>query len=179
MRCLLALICGFFLLYGCGYKPISAYNRETFGERIYVDTKISRRDPENSVLLKDALLAAITERLGTKVATSKEEADSEINVEIARVIFASLSENRDGFTNFYKTYVTLNFTYKDIHGNEGYMTTIGRYTFSIDTSSILTDARRLDAIKQASQQALDVFVSRVAILEYRQQNQQKDISWQP
>ncbi len=152
------------MLYGCGYRPFSAYSTSLFGEKIYIDIQVNYRDPENSVLVKDALLDAVAERLNAVVATSADEADSFIKVSIQSVRFASLAENREGFTNFYRVYVVLFFEYQDLHGKTDSMTTTGRYTFSIDISSILTDSRRLDAIRRASEQALDIFIAKIATI---------------
>ena len=152
------------LLLGCGYQPLARYSEQQFGERIYVDVSINYRDPENSVLIKDALLESIVQRLGAKVATSAQDADSQIHVSLYNVRFASLAEDIQGFTSFYRTFVTLRFRYYDKTGKMTQMDTIGRHTFSIDTQSILTDTRRLEAIAEASIQALDAFFAKIATL---------------
>ena len=152
------------LLLGCGYQPLARYSEQQFGERIYVDVSINYRDPENSVLIKDALLESIVQRLGAKVATSAQDADSQIHVSLYNVRFASLAEDIQGFTSFYRTFVTLRFRYYDKTGKMTQMDTIGRHTFSIYTQSILTDTRRLEAIAEASIQALDAFFAKIATL---------------
>ncbi len=157
-------ICLSLLLLGCGYQPLARYSEQQFGERIYVDISINYRDPENSVLIKDAILRSIVQRLGAKVAISPKEADSQIHVTLHNVRFASLAENTEGFTSFYRIFVTLRFRYYDKAGKVTEMDTIGRHTFSIDTHSILTDTRRLEAIEEASIQALDAFFAKIATL---------------
>lgn len=152
------------LLLGCGYQPLARYSEQQFGERIYVDVSINYRDPENSVLIKDALLESIVQRLGAKVATSAADADSQIHVTLHNVRFASLAEDIQGFTTFYRAFVTLHFRYYDKGGKMTQMNTTGRHTFSIDTQAVLTDTRRLEAIAQASIQALDAFFAKIATL---------------
>ena len=60
---------------GCGYKPSSYYAKRALGEKIYAEAKISRQDPRNSVLIKDAVNEAVVNRFSAKL-VSKEEADS-------------------------------------------------------------------------------------------------------
>lgn len=155
---------GVLLLCGCGYQPLARYGEQYFGDRIFIEIAINYRDPENSVLIKDALLEAIIRRLGASIAPTIEVADSRIHVSIQNIRFASLAENIDGFTSFYRTFVTLHFNYEDKHGKKAEMSTIGRYTFSMQENSILTDARRLDAIEEASMQALDLFITKISTL---------------
>ncbi len=152
------------LLCGCGYQPLAHYSQEQFGKRIYVNISVNYRDPENSVHIKDALLAAIMQRLGAKIVTNEIESDSQIHVTLLNVRFASLAEDVQGFTNFYRTFVTLRFRYHDKHGNETELNTIGRHTFSVDSQTIVTDTRRLEAIDEASIQALDAFFAKIATL---------------
>jgi len=47
----------------CGYKPTVHYSREVLGERIHVDVSISRKDPKNSVLIKDAVNESVITRV--------------------------------------------------------------------------------------------------------------------
>lgn len=150
------------LLAGCGYKPVAQYAKEVLGERIYVDIAINLRDPENSVLIKDALSQAIMTRLHGKLA-SKESADSTLRVILNSANFTSLADNKEGFTTFYRAQVSLGFAYEDKEGKARRFNSIGRYDFSIDDSSILSDSKRFEAIKSASIQAIDHFISHIAM----------------
>ncbi len=154
-----------FLLQGCGYKPISQLSRESLGEHIYVDIVIDLRDPENSVLIKDALLQAILARLHGNLASSKESADSSVRVSLDSVSFSSLADNKKGFTLFYRARVVLQFSYEDKKGQMHQFSAQGKHDFSIEDSSILSDSKRFEAIKRASIQAIDAFISHVALWE--------------
>lgn len=149
-------------LTGCGYKPLSHYARESLGNRLYVDMEVSLRDPENSVLLKDALSRAVLTRLHGKLAP-KESADSTIKITLHSVQFSSLADNKEGFTTFYRAHVVLGFLYEDARGERHTYHARGKHDFSIDDSSIISDSKRLEAIRNASVQAIDSFISYIAI----------------
>lgn len=57
---LFTLLCVLFLV-SCGYKPASKYARVVVGEKISTDVIISSQDPENTVVIKDAVDAAVIE----------------------------------------------------------------------------------------------------------------------
>ena len=57
---LLALFMMLFFV-ACGYKPSSKYARTVVGERISTSITISSQDPENTVVIKDAVDAAVIE----------------------------------------------------------------------------------------------------------------------
>jgi hypothetical protein len=49
------------LLTACGYTPSSKFAREVVGEKISTSVVISAQDPENTVIIKDAVDGAILE----------------------------------------------------------------------------------------------------------------------
>lgn len=158
----LASILALFILAGCGYRPITHYTKEVLGERIYVDMAVSLRDPENTVLIKDALSDAVMTRFRGRLA-SKDGAESTIKVVLGSVVFSSLADTKDGFTSFYRASVSLGFTYEDKNGKTHSFSTSGRHDFSVDDSSILTDSKRFEAIRIASIQAIDQFISHITM----------------
>lgn len=148
---------------GCGYKPLAHNTQKTLGDKIYVEVKIDPRDPENSVVLKDEISKSIFERLHANV-VDKEEATSIVEVQLRAVYFSPLAENRTGFATFYRCEVVVEFKYTN-HLSQKKRTFYkkGSYNFSLNESSIITDAVRLEAINRAMLQALDGFISQVGI----------------
>ena len=153
----------------CGYKPTAHYSKELLGERIHVDVTISRKDPKNSVLIKDAVNEAVITRLGGKLST-KEEATSELYVKIGSTSFSPILYNEDGYVTSYKAKVSLNIKYILKNGKSESFSTVGEYDFPIaenddgTTNSVISDNKRFEAIKLASLDALNEFVSRIAII---------------
>ena len=94
---LFLVVCVF--LAGCGYQPIAHQANKALGGKVFVEVKISLRDPQNSVELKDSVSRSIFERLHSRV-VDKQEADSVVEVELQNVLFHTLAENKTGFATF-------------------------------------------------------------------------------
>ena len=154
---------------GCGYKPSSYYAKQALGSKIYADVTISRQDPRNSVLIKDAVNEAVVSRFGAKL-VSKEEAESFLHVKIDSISFSPTVYNRVGYVIAYKATVVLAIQYEDANKKVQKLTASGEYDFSIESNSVVSDNNRFDAIRYASSDALDEFVSKIAIKGLRNGN---------
>ncbi len=163
---------GFFLILvfitACGYKPTAHYSREVLGDRIHVNVSISRKDPKNSVLIKDAVNESVITRLGAKL-SSKETSTSQLLVKIGSTSFSPILYNQSGYVTSYKAKVSLNIKYTTKDGKSESFSTSGEYDFPIaenpdgTTNSVISDSKRFDAINKASLDALNEFVSRIAL----------------
>ncbi|MDD3342277.1 MAG: LPS assembly lipoprotein LptE [Sulfurospirillaceae bacterium] len=158
----LGILLSVLLLSGCGYKPTTHYAREILGQKIYAEVIISRKDPRNSVLIKDAVNEAIVSRFGAKI-TSQEEADTVLNVSIEAVNFSPTVYDQYGYVIAYKAIVSLVIFYENKNGKKVKTTTMGEYDFSIEANSVISDSSRFNAIKYASLDAIDEFISKIAI----------------
>ncbi|MCF6241695.1 MAG: hypothetical protein L3J74_10160, partial [Bacteroidales bacterium] len=116
------------LFLGCGYKPSSVYTKKVLGENIHVNINISRKDPKNSVLIKDAVNEAIVGRFDAKL-VKKKDADTNLVVSIGSVNFTALSYDKDGYVISYKTKVVLNASYKTSNGKSRSFSTTGEFDF--------------------------------------------------
>ena len=154
---------------GCGYKPSSYYAKQALGDRLYAEVTISRQDPRNSVLIKDAVNEAIVSRFGGKLVT-KEQADSILRVNIQSISFSPTVYDTYGYVIAYKTTVVLAMQYENANKKIEYLTATGEYDFSIEANSIISDTNRFEAIRYASSDALDEFVSKIAIKGLRNGN---------
>ena len=166
------LFLGFLLamvLSGCGYKPSSYYARQALGDKLYAEVTISRQDPRNSVLIKDAVNEAIVSRFGGKLVT-KQQADSVLYVRIQTLSFTPTVYDTYGYVIAYKTTVVLAMEYEDANKKIEKLTATGEYDFSIEANSVISDTNRFEAIRYASSDALDEFVSKIAIKGLRNGN---------
>lgn len=152
----------FFLLTGCGYRPASKITQAVLGEKVYVEASISVQDPQNSVLIKDALKEAIISRLGREV-VSKNEAHTEVYATLGSVGFSPTVYDNDGYVIAYKARVTLSLTTRFEDGTQEIVRAAGDYDFSIEPNSVISDTRRFEAIKNASMDALDEYVAAISI----------------
>jgi len=154
---------------GCGYKPSSYYAKQALGDKLYAEVTISRQDPRNSVLIKDAVNEAIVGRFGGKL-VAKEQADSVLHVKIQSLSFSPTVYDTYGYVIAYKATVVLAMQYEDATKKVEKLTATGEYDFSIEANSVISDTNRFEAIRYAASDALDEFVSKIAIKGLRNGN---------
>jgi len=157
------------LISGCGYKPSSYYAKQALGTKLYAEVTISRQDPKNSVLIKDAVNEAIVSRFSGKL-VEKEQADSVLHVKIQSISFSPTVYDTYGYVIAYKTTVVLAMDYEDENKKVEKLTATGEYDFSITANSVISDTSRFDAIRYSASDALDEFVSKIAIKGLRNGN---------
>jgi len=145
------------LLSGCGYRPSSHFTPKTIGQKVYTEVDISLSDPQNAVLLKDALHKALYSRFKSRV-TTKREADSMIKVTYQSLKFIPLQYDRNGYVVYYQALISLRFQF--IKGDKKEeRVIIGRYEFPIRPSAIISTSLRFQAIERGSMRALDEFIA--------------------
>jgi uncharacterized lipoprotein YehR (DUF1307 family) len=145
------------LLTSCGYKPSSHFTPQTIGKKVYTEVVVSLSDPENAVLVKDALNRALYSRLKS-LATTKKEADSTIRVVYESIKFIPLRYDKNGYVVYYQAHISLKFQF--IKGNKKEERVIvGRYEFPIRPSAIISTSLRFEAIQKGSIRALDEFIA--------------------
>lgn len=154
---------------GCGYKPSSYYAKQALGDKLYAEVTISRQDPRNSVLIKDAVNEAIVGRFGGKL-VAKEQADSVLHVKIQSLSFSPTVYDTYGYVIAYKATVVLAMQYENATKKVEKLTATGEYDFSIEANSVISDTNRFEAIRYAASDALDEFVSKIAIKGLRNGN---------
>jgi len=152
----------------CGYKPSVYYAKKALGERIHVHVSISKKDPKNSVLIKDAVNQSVITRLGGKL-SPKETASSVLFVKINSTSFSPILYNKKGYVTSYKAKVILGIKYITKDGISESFLTSGEYDFPVaenddgTTNSVISDSKRFEAIKLASFDALNEFISKITI----------------
>lgn len=165
MKKYLALIL-IFLFIGCGYKPANHYARDIISGRVFVDVAISLEDPKNSVLLKNTLIDILTTKLDTKITNDANEADVKMNVAIDSIKLTELGYDTKGYVKSYRATVTLNITYAS-KTKTGTTTVSASHDFSLDDNTTISEVKRFEAIKIASDKAMMDFVSKIAILSFQ------------
>jgi hypothetical protein len=146
-----------FLFTSCGYKPSSHYTPKVIGEKVYTEVDVSLSDPENSVLVKDALNRALYSRLKS-LATTKEEAESSIFVSYQSMGFTPLQYDKNGYVVHYQANIVL--TFKVLKGDKKEeQRIVGHYEFPVRPSAIISNDLRFKAIERGSVNALDQFIA--------------------
>ena len=150
-----------FTFSGCGYKPATTFTKKVFSDKIYTDIEVYLRDPENAVLVKDALNEAIVSRFGARVA-DKDKATTILHVKFNNVSFTPIQYDVNGYAIYYRAKVSLQIRYRSPK-ESGTETVTGFYDFPMQPRAIISDALRFQAIKEGSGKALDAFVSRITL----------------
>ena len=158
-----------FLFVGCGYKPTSYYAKKELSGKIFVRLFVDLKDPSNAVLVKDAMNQLITLKLDSKLVHKESLADIIMSVKINSVSMNVIQYDEDGYNQVYKATVNILVSYykKETKVKKTF-TVSGEYNFSIDDDDdSITDTKRYEAIKEASDDALDEVISKIAISSFK------------
>ncbi len=64
-----------FMMAGCGYSPASHYAKNVVGESVSTEVVISMEDPQNTVIIKDAVDTAIITKFRTSLVSKSSSQD--------------------------------------------------------------------------------------------------------
>ena len=153
-----------FLFTSCGYKPTNLYTKKVLGDNIYVKVSISKVDPQNSVLITDALNQAVITKFRSNLVLDPKLASSKLYVSLASVSFKPIQYDSKGYVIAYKTIVNLKTRYIDKNKKSKTISSSGDYDFSIEANSVISDNKRFDAIKFAALKAIDELISKISVV---------------
>ncbi len=149
-----------FLMAGCGYSPASHYAKNVVGESVSTEVVISMEDPQNTVIIKDAVDTAIITKFRTAL-VSKSSSKTHLKFSIASVGFSPLRYDTNGYVITYRTTVSM-VVERISETSKGHYAVSGVYDFNIEPNAIISDQARFEAIRQSSQKAIDAFIAQVA-----------------
>ena len=151
----------FLLMAGCGYMPSSHYAKKVLGDSVYVDIQMYAQEPENTVIIKDAILQALISRFRVSI-TQESQAQTTLKVSTNELRFTPIEYDQNGFVVANRAHITLHI--KQIKAKkEQSFTVSGVYDFSIEPNGVVSDTQRFTAIKEASLRAIDVFITKLSI----------------
>ena len=145
---------------GCGYKPSAKYSRNIVGEKIHTSVVISAQDPENTVIIKDAIDAAIIEIFHASLTDAK-HADTQLTLSVSDPTYTPIQYNADGFVVAYRATIHINIV-RDTKLVHKRYSTKGTYDFSVVPNAVLTDQERFDAIKHSATKAMASFIAKIS-----------------
>ena len=148
------------LLSGCGYVPSAKFSRAVVGDKISTSVKISLIDPENTVIIKDAVDAAVIQVFHASL-VPKNMSQTHLVLSLSDPSYSPIQYDSDGFIVAYRTTVSLNIQRKTADESKSYNVK-GTYDFSITPNAVITDKERFDAIKFSSEKAIRSFVAQVS-----------------
>ncbi len=151
----------------CGYKPLSTYAKKEINGKVFVNLFVDLQDPQNAVIVKDSVNRLLVQKLKNKLVYKKDLADTIVNLRINSVSMKELLYDKSGYIKLYRAFVKIKVKYlnKDTKKSNSFLVD-GEYDFSIDDGVTITDAKRFEAIREASDEALDEMLSKIAILSF-------------
>ena len=156
-----ALLLAIVLLFAsCGYKPSAKYAREVLGESVSTSVVISQEDPQNTVLVKDAIDAAIIDVFHSSL-RDRAHSDSHLLITLSNPSYTPIQYDNNGFVIAYRMTVILGI--KRYHkGKVKSYTAKGYYDFAVEPNAVVTDQQRFEAIRNAAQKAIVAFVAQIS-----------------
>ena len=145
---------------GCGYKPSAKYSREVTGEKISTSVVISAQDPENTVVIKDAVDSAVIQIFHASL-VDRAHADTHLQFRISAPRYTPIEYDDNGFVIAYRTTITLKIVRQTANKTKSYSAK-GTYDFAVTPNAVITDKERFDAIKYSAQKAIASFVAQVS-----------------
>lgn len=148
------------LFTACGYTPSSKFSRYVVGEKISTSVVISAQDPENTVIIKDAVDSAIIEVFHASL-TSRENSQTHLTLSIGTPSYTPVQYDINGFVIAYRMNITLNIV-KHHEGLSKNYSANGTYDFAVVPNAVVTEQERFDAIKQSAAKAIRSFIAQVS-----------------
>lgn len=148
------------LLGGCGYQPASHYAKNIVGESVSTEVVISMEDPQNTVIIKDAVDMAVITKFRTAL-VSKNVSHTHLKISIGSVSFTPLRYDTNGYVVTYRTTVRMEIN-RTAEGKSSSYSTNGMYDFDIEPNAIISDQARFEAIRQGAQKGIDAFIAQIA-----------------
>jgi len=145
---------------GCGYKPSSEFARAAVGEKVSAQVLISMQDPENTVIIRDAVETAVITRFKASL-TDRASSDTHLDVILRDVTFTPLMYDTNGYIIAYRTNVELQI-FRIAKAQSKQYTVEGSYDFVIEPNAIISDQARFEAIRYSADKALDSFIVGIA-----------------
>ena len=160
LKTVVFLLPALFVLASCGYKPSAKFARNTLGEKISTSVVISSEDPQNTVVIKDAVDKAVIKVFQASL-VDKSVSDTHLVLKISAPSYSPIVYDENGYVTAYRMSIVLNIVKYADKVSKVY-TTKGYHDFSVVPNAIVTDQDRLEAIDFAAQRAIRSFLARVS-----------------
>lgn len=156
------------LFTSCGYKPSVHYAKQELNGTVFVKLLVDLKDPKNTVLIKDSMNKLLVQKLGNRLVYDEKLADNIMFLNLNSVKMQTIQYDGIGYNKLYKAFVNIfvSYTKKDTNKKNSFSVQ-GENTFSIDDGSTISDAKRFLAIKNASDDALNEVLSKIAVISFQ------------
>ena len=148
---------------GCGYKPTVSYAKNSLSGKVYIDVDIDIKNIKNTIFIKDALIKMVTSKFNLEVTTNKAEASSFIYGKLVSVTQTQLQSDIQGYSKVYRETVKVTITYNKRGEPKVTLSESNYADFTISDDSVISEAKKDEAIKVAITKALSNIFSNIAV----------------
>jgi len=149
-----------FNIMACGYKPSAKFSRNIVGDKVSTSVIISADDPENTVIVKDAVDRAIIKVFHASL-TSRSSSTTHLQLRISAPTYTPIQYNDEGYVIAYRTTIKLQII-KYKNGRSKSYQSKGTYDFSIMPNAIISDQERFEAIAFSAEKAIKSFLAQIS-----------------
>lgn len=147
-------------LVACGYRPSAKFARQTMGDKISTSVIISAVDPENTVIMKDAVDSSVIKVFQASL-VDKSKSDTHLVLSMGSPSYQAVVFDNNGYVTGYRMTVSLSIE-KTHAGVKKTYTAKGNYDFEIAPNAIVSDQQRFEAIGFSVDKAIRSFVAQVS-----------------
>ena len=149
------------LFSSCGYRPSSESASKIMGDKVSTQVLISSTEPENTVIIKDAIDQAVITKFRSSL-VNKRYSDTHLKIVMNSISFSPLQYDVNGYVVTYRTIITLQILRESKNSSKTY-TAKGTYDFAIESGATqISDQSRFEAIKFSSIKAIESFIAQVS-----------------
>jgi hypothetical protein len=138
---------------GCGYKPSGIYQDRIIGDRVKTIVHIDPSSPREDIFFKDALNDSVYTILDKRLCFDS-NCDTKLEIVSNSSHLTPIDYDENGFPIAYRADVLLRVKVVDKHKKVRFYSSSGSYDFRVTDDSVITDEAKLNAIKEASVNAL-------------------------
>ncbi|MEA2111385.1 MAG: LPS assembly lipoprotein LptE [Campylobacterota bacterium] len=160
MRTIVSVLMLVVIFTGCGYKMASHYAQSVIGNKVSTQVYVSLHDPENAVIIKDAVDTAVITRFKSQLC-DKSESVTHLAITISDITFKPLKYDTNGYVTAYQTDIFMQILRTTGDISKTYLSR-GSYDFSLRANAIISEQARFEAIRNGAQKAIDGFLAQVS-----------------
>ena len=160
MKKVISLLFILLLLSACGYSPSAKFARNVLSDKISTSVVISAIDPENTVIIKDAVDRAIIEVFQASL-VSRSQSDTHLMLIMGNPGYSPIEYDENGYVIGYRMSITLSIK-SSRNGVIKNYSARGYHDFSVAPNSIVTDQDRFKVISFSTQRAIKSFLAKVS-----------------
>ncbi|MDA7817638.1 hypothetical protein N9A28_05565 [Sulfurimonas sp.] len=148
------------LFSACGYSPSSKFAKATLGDKISTSIIVSEEDPQNSVIIKDAVDLAIIKVFQASL-VERGQGDTHLSIKMGVPSYSPVIYDANGYVTGYRMNMSLNIKSSNSGKSNQYQVR-GTHDFSVAPNAIVTDQQRFEAIDISTQKAIRAFLAKVS-----------------